>query len=125
MPEDFPKHIIEHYRRPRNYGEIEGANVIVKDSNRLCGDYVEIYLKFEGKRISDISFKGQGCMMSQASASMLTELIKGKEVDEVLKITKNDITKMLGLELDPVRMKCAMLPLVAIRKGIETYLSKR
>ncbi|MEM0205079.1 MAG: SUF system NifU family Fe-S cluster assembly protein [Nitrososphaerota archaeon] len=125
MPEDFPKHILDHYRKPRNYGEIKDANVIVKDSNKLCGDYVEIYLKFDGNRISAISFKGQGCMISQASASMLTELVKDKEVEEVLKLTKNDVMKMLGLELGPVKMKCAMLPLVVLRKGIESYLKSQ
>ncbi|MEM2544144.1 MAG: SUF system NifU family Fe-S cluster assembly protein [Nitrososphaerota archaeon] len=125
MSEDFPKHILDHYRKPRNYGEIKDANVIVKDSNKLCGDYVEIYLKFDGNRISAISFKGQGCMISQASASMLTELVKDKEVEEVLKLTKNDVMKMLGLELGPVKMKCAMLPLVVLRKGIESYLKSQ
>jgi len=125
LPEDFPKHILDHYRKPRNYGEIKDANVIVKDSNKLCGDYVEIYLKFDGNRISAISFKGQGCMISQASASMLTELVKDKEVEEVLKLTKNDVMKMLGLELGPVKMKCAMLPLVVLRKGIESYLKSQ
>ncbi|MEM2079476.1 MAG: SUF system NifU family Fe-S cluster assembly protein [Nitrososphaerota archaeon] len=125
MPEDFPKHILDHYRKPRNYGEIKDANVIVKDSNKLCGDYVEIYLKFDGNRVSAISFKGQGCMISQASASMLTELVKDKEVEEVLKLTKNDVMKMLGLELGPVKMKCAMLPLVVLRKGIESYLKSQ
>ncbi|MEM1991019.1 MAG: SUF system NifU family Fe-S cluster assembly protein [Nitrososphaerota archaeon] len=125
MSEDFPKHILDHYRKPRNYGEIKDANVIVKDSNKLCGDYVEIYLKFDGNRVSAISFKGQGCMISQASASMLTELVKDKEVEEVLKLTKNDVMKMLGLELGPVKMKCAMLPLVVLRKGIESYLKSQ
>lgn len=122
MPEDFPKHILDHYRKPRNYGEMKDANVTVKDSNKLCGDYVEIYLKFDGNKISAMSFKGQGCMISQASASMLTELVKDKEVEEVLKLTKNDVVKMLGLELGLVRMKCAMLPLTALKKGIKSYL---
>ena len=125
MSEDFPKYIVDHYKRPRNYGEMKDADVTVRDSNRLCGDYVEIYLKFDGNKISAVSFKGQGCMISQASASMLTELVKGKEVEEVLKLTKHDITKMLGLELGPVRIKCAMLPLVALRKAIESYLNKK
>lgn len=125
LPEAFPKEVLDHYRKPRNYGEMKDADVTVSESNRLCGDYVEIYLKFNDNRISAISFKGQGCMISQASASMLTELVKGKEAEEVLKLTKYDVLRMLGLELGPVRTKCATLPLVALKKGIESYLSRR
>lgn len=122
LSEGFPKHILEHYKRPKNYGEIKDASIVVRDSNRLCGDYIEIYLKIDGNRISAISFKGQGCMISQAAASILTEFVKDKEVGDVLKLTKNDMTKMLGLQLGPVRVKCAMLPLTALKKGIESYL---
>ncbi|MCS7136496.1 MAG: iron-sulfur cluster assembly scaffold protein [Nitrososphaerota archaeon] len=125
MSEDFPKCILDHYRKPRNYGEMKDADVIVKDSNKLCGDYVEIYLKFDGNKISAISFKGQGCMVSQASASTLTEFVKGKEVEDVLKLTKHDVTNILGLKLGPVRMRCAVLPLMALKKGIKSYLNKR
>ncbi|MEM3066870.1 MAG: SUF system NifU family Fe-S cluster assembly protein [Nitrososphaerota archaeon] len=124
MSENFPKGVLDHYRKPRNYGEMKDADITVKGSNKLCGDYVEFYLKFDGNKISAISFKGQGCMISQASASMLTELVKGKEIEEALRLTKHELLKMLGLELGPVRIKCATLPLETLKKGIESYLSK-
>ena len=125
MSDIFIDTILDHYKRPRNYGELKDADAKAKDSNVLCGDVVEIHLKFDGDRVSAITFKGQGCAISQASASMLTELVKGKEVEDVIKLTKRDIVDMLGVELGPTRMKCALLPLKVLKRAVYEYLGKK
>ncbi|MCS6787966.1 MAG: SUF system NifU family Fe-S cluster assembly protein [Aigarchaeota archaeon] len=114
--------ILDHYRNPRNYGELPDATVRAKDSNPLCGDVIEMSLKIEGDRIVDVRFRGKGCAISQASASMLTDRLKGMTLDEARSLNRDYVLGMLGIELSPVRVKCATLSLKVLKLGIYSYL---
>ena len=126
--EFYRERIIDHYRNPRNYGSIEDAQIKVQESNPLCGDDVELYIKLDKDgKVEDIKFKGRGCAISTASASLMTELLKGKKVDELLSFTKRELLEALGVEtlgLNPVRMKCALLPYKALKVGLYNHLGK-
>ena len=87
----YREYILDHYRNPRNYGKLEQPTVHAEDSNPLCGDQLGIDLLIEGDRISEVRFKGRGCAISQAAASMLSEMIEGKSVEEVVHLGKDDI----------------------------------
>lgn len=120
------ENILDHYKNPRNYGDLKEPDARAKDSNPLCGDVVEISVKFDGKeKIRDIRFKGKGCAISQASASMLTELVKGKDLEDVIKLSKDDILGMLGMELGPVRIKCALLSLKVLKTAVYGYMGMK
>ncbi len=117
--------IIDYSRNPLNYGEIENPDVTFHDSNPLCGDSIDIDLKIDDNKISDIKFHGKGCAICMACSSVLTEITKGKGIDEVKKITKNDILGELGLEnLQAVRIKCALLSLKVLKFALYSYLGK-
>ena len=103
--------IIDHYQNPRNFGDLPNPTAKKRLENALCGDMVEISLLIEDKNIKDVKFKGIGCAICIATSSMLTEKIKGMKLSDVEKLNKDDILKMLGIELMPNRMKCALLPL--------------
>ncbi len=113
----YMEHILDHYRHPRNYGHLEDPDVAYEDANPLCGDRIGIELKVEDGRIADIRFHGEGCAISQASASILTELVKGKSLEEVRQMTKEDLLEALGIPLSPVRLKCALLSLKVLKVG--------
>ncbi|MDW8041617.1 MAG: SUF system NifU family Fe-S cluster assembly protein [Nitrososphaerota archaeon] len=114
--------ILDHYRNPRNYGDLPEATVRAKDSNPLCGDVIEMSLKIDGGRIVDVKFRGKGCAISQASASMLTERVKGMSLEEARSLDRNYVLDMLGVNLSPVRVKCATLSLKVLKVGIYSYL---
>ncbi|MEM0349101.1 MAG: iron-sulfur cluster assembly scaffold protein [Candidatus Caldarchaeum sp.] len=115
--------ILDHYRNPRNYGELGDASVKVKDSNPLCGDVVEVFLKINSEGVVEkATFRGHGCAISQASASMLIESIQGKKLEELKTLDKQHIFDMLGIEVGPVRVKCALLPLKALKAAVYSYL---
>ena len=115
----YKEYILDHYQNPRNFGKMEGADVSFSLSNPLCGDEVEVYLKFEGDKVSSIAWKGKGCVISQASVSMLTEELKGKKKEEILLLDKDFMLKLLKIPLGPNRLKCALLPLEAIQKAVK------
>ena len=117
----YQENILDHYKNPRNHGRIDNATVHHHEYNPLCGDKIDIFLVIENDKIKDIKFYGNGCAISQASASMLTEEIKGKALDEIKKITKEKILELLGIELSPVRLKCALLGLDTLRNSIRIY----
>ena len=118
--------ILDYYRNPRNYGKIENPDISKKDSNPLCGDELEMHINLRDNKVSDVKFTGKGCAISQASASMLTELIMGKDFDFVKKLTKEDILENLGLhDLGPARIKCALLSLKVLKYGIYSYVSEK
>lgn len=117
---------MEHYRFPRNKGELENADVIMKDSNTLCGDVVEFQIRFNGdKEISDLRFNGQGCIISQASASIFGEFVKNKSLNQIKDFSKEDFLKMLGIELGVNRIKCALLPFKVLKLCVYTYLGTK
>ena len=115
--------ILDYYRNPRNYGKIQDPDIAQRDSNPLCGDELEMHLNIKDDKVADVKFTGKGCAISQASASMLTELIMGKDFEYVKKLTKEDILDNLGLhELGPARIKCALLSLKVLKSGLYSYI---
>jgi len=115
--------ILDYYRHPRNKGTLEHAQISAKDSNPLCGDIIEMQLELDkNNSVRDVRFNGQGCAISQASASMLTELVKGKTIDDVRKISKEEILSLIGGQLSAVRLKCALLSLKVLKTGVYDYL---
>jgi nitrogen fixation NifU-like protein len=125
MSSDIYKDIIlDYYRHPRNFGDLPDPDVRAKDSNPLCGDVIEMQLKIKDGRIDDLRFKGRGCAISQASASMLTELVKGKTLEEVKLLVKDDVLNMLGIDPGPTRIKCALLGLKVVKLAAYGYLGQ-
>ncbi len=118
MSMDYREYILDHYRNPRNYGKLERPNAHAEDSNPLCGDQLSIDLQIEGDRVTEVRFQGRGCAISQASASMLSELIEGKTVQEVIQLGKEDILDTLGIEISPARTKCAFLCLRVLHRSL-------
>lgn len=108
--------ILDHSAKPRNVGSIKNATQTVLVHNPLCGDKLKMDILIEDGKVADIKFMPKGCAISKASASLLSEHVKGKTVLELKKLTKKDIMKMLGIELGPNRVKCALLPLEALHK---------
>ena len=118
MVEDlYRDNIIDHYQNPRNYGALEHPDISYEDSNPVCGDEIRMDLKIQDGRVIDARFQGHGCSISQASASMLTEEIIGKTLEEVKQIDKQYLLDMLGIPLGPVRLKCALLSLKVLKAG--------
>jgi nitrogen fixation NifU-like protein len=114
--------ILDHYRNPRNKGKLPQADVSTHDSNPLCGDEIDIHLKVEQGKIKDIKFEGRGCAISQASASMLTEMVMDKPLTAVKDLVKDDILENIGLmNLGPARIKCALLSLKVLKMGMINY----
>jgi nitrogen fixation NifU-like protein len=117
--------ILDYYKNPRNRGSLESPQAKAKDSNPLCGDVVEMQLKFENGKVSDIKFNGDGCAISQASASMLTEMVMGKTIDVVRRLDKVALLDNLGSpNLGAVRIKCALLPLKVMKTALYQYLGE-
>jgi nitrogen fixation NifU-like protein len=110
--------ILDHYRNPRNRGTLDPADYSYEDTNPLCGDEVRIDLRVADGRVSDVKFMGRGCAVSQASASILTEMIQDMPLDEVKALTKDDLLEELGIPVSPARMKCALLGLKVLKAGI-------
>ena len=123
MSSVYSEIILDYYRHPRNKGTLEHAQINAKDSNPLCGDIIEMQLELDkNNSVRDVRFNGQGCAISQASASMLTELVKGKTIDDVRKISKEEILSLIGGQLSAVRLKCALLSLKVLKTGVYNYL---
>ena len=116
--------ILDYYRHPRNFGKLEKYDITAHDTNPLCGDEIDMQIKVgDGQKIQEIRFSGKGCAISQASASMLTELAKGKPLEWVKDVSKEDIFKMLGNpDLGPSRVKCALLGMKVLKTGVYGYL---
>ena len=118
MDDFYRELILDHYKNPRNKGTLDPHDISYEDDNPLCGDRIRIDLRVDdANRVTDVAFTGRGCAISQASASLLTESIKGKTLDEIKQIGKEDILEMLGIELGPVRLKCALLSLKVLKAG--------
>ena len=115
--------LIDYYRNPRNYGRIENAKIISKDANPLCGDEVEIFINVDNEKISEAKFVGNGCIISIAATSLLLEKILNADLNHVLKLDKEFILQLLGIDLSPIRLKCALLPLKALKLGVCKFLS--
>ncbi|NLF14902.1 MAG: SUF system NifU family Fe-S cluster assembly protein [Anaerolineaceae bacterium] len=119
MDDFYREEILEHYTNPHHYGRLEDPDISHEEENPLCGDRVRFDLELadDGKTVEDVRFSAVGCAISKASASMLSDLLIGKTLDEIRELTKEDVIEELGIELGPVRLKCALLPLKVVKVG--------
>ena len=119
MDDLYRELIIDRYKNPHFRGSLEPHDISFEDDNPLCGDHIRMDIRINGEnRVSEVAFDGHGCAISQATADLLAESIVGKSLDEVKMITKQDILDMLGIELGPVRLKCALLSLKVLKAGV-------
>ena len=123
MDELYRDFILDHYRNPRNSGTIENADASFEDINPLCGDKIRMDLKIRDGIITDVKFKGRGCAISQASASLLTEDIKGKSLSDIDKIGKDAVLANVGINISPARLKCALLGLKVLKLALALKLA--
>ena len=119
MDDLYREIIIEHYKNPSYRGHLDPHDIEFEDSNPLCGDHIKVELRvdMDGK-VSDARFDGHGCAISQASADLLIESVIGKPLENVKKLKSQDVLDLLGIELGPVRLKCALLSLKVLKAGV-------
>ena len=110
--------ILEHYKNPSNRGTLDPCDFSYQDVNPLCGDEIRIDVRVEDNHISEIRFSGRGCAVSQASTSILTEMVDGRSLDEVKAIGRDELLDEIGIPVSPARMKCAMLGLKVLKAGL-------
>ena len=115
---DYREYILDHYRDPRNYGTLENPDVHWEDANPLCGDQLAMDLHIVDDCVTEVRFRGRGCAISQATASMLSEMIEGRTLDEVRALGKEDVLEALGIPISPARTKCAFLSLRVLHRGL-------
>jgi nitrogen fixation NifU-like protein len=118
MDDLYRDYILEHYRRPHNFGVIEDPTARYEGANPLCGDRITMMLVVRDGLVADVSFTGRGCAISQASASLLTDEVKGKPVADVAKLTSQDLLDLIGIEISPARLKCALLSLDTLEHAL-------
>jgi nitrogen fixation protein NifU and related proteins len=119
MDDLYRELIIDRYKNPLYRGELDPHDYSYEDENPLCGDHIRIDLRVDAQnQISEVAFSGHGCAISQASADLLLESIVGKSLDEVKKVSKEELLELLGIELGPVRLKCALLSLKVLKAGV-------
>lgn len=112
----YHEEILEHYKHPQNYGRLSHADQTLEYRNTSCGDIIRLDIMWEKERLNDIAFEIDGCAISKASASLFTEFIKGKSREEIEKLNHHDVYALLGGEISPGRVNCALLPLDALRQ---------
>ena len=118
MDDLYRDYILEHYRRPHNFGVLEDATATYEGANPLCGDRITMMLGVRDGVVERVGFTGRGCAISQASASLLTDEIKGKPLTDVAKLSSDDILDLLGIEISPARLKCAILSLDTVQHAL-------
>ena len=109
MDDLYRDYILEHYRRPHNFGVLDAPSATYEGANPLCGDRITMQLAVDDGVVREVGFTGRGCAISQASASLLTDEIKGKPVADVAEFAATDLLDLLGIDISPARLKCAML----------------
>ena len=121
MTDDLYREVIlDHYKNPRGHGVIDDADAHAEGLNPLCGDEVNIYVQFaeDGETIDDVKFSGRGCAISQASTSMLMEMVKGRKANEIAELPKEELLDEVGIPLTPIRLKCALLGLGVLKVAL-------
>jgi nitrogen fixation NifU-like protein len=120
MDDLYRDEILEHYRQPHNFGTLDAPDATYEGNNPLCGDRITMMLSVDDAgNVSDVAFSGRGCAISQASASLLTDEIKGRSVAEVETMKNQDILDLLGIEISPARLKCALLSLDTVQHALQ------
>ena len=119
MPALYSDVLLDHFRRPRNYGSLVNPDVSYEEFNPLCGDRIRIELKLDQTTIAEARFKGDGCAISTAAASLLTELITGSQLEAVTTLSDEQLIAALESDIQPARRQCALLALEALRAGLK------
>jgi nitrogen fixation NifU-like protein len=118
MDDFYKEYILDHYRNPRNFGHLDAPTAVAEDLNPLCGDKIRFELLVgDDGRVSDVKFSGKGCAISQASASMLSESLKGEKLEDVARLPQERVLENVGIGISPARMKCAMLGLKVVKSA--------
>ncbi len=118
MDDFYKEYILDHYRNPRNFGTLEAPDASFEDLNPLCGDRIRFELQVgDDGRVTDVRFSGKGCAISQASASMLTETLKGERLEDIARLPQERVLENVGIGISPARMKCAMLGLKVVKSA--------
>ena len=120
MPALYSETLLDHFRHPRNYGDLPGADITYESYNPVCGDRIRIALKLDDPLVQDARFKGDACAISTAAASLLTELVLGTGINEAASISDERLISALESDIKPTRLQCALLPLEALREGLKT-----
>jgi len=115
----YREHILDLYKSPANFGELKNPTHKHTETNSSCGDEITINLVMENEKVRDVKFSGSGCVISLVSASLLTKKIKGMKIQDIQKMDKSDIIKLLKIKVNPARMKCALLSLKAVKSALE------
>jgi nitrogen fixation NifU-like protein len=120
MNEDdfYREHILDHFRNPRNVGRLQPADVSHEEDNPLCGDRIRVDLQIQAGVVKAVAWEGRGCAISQASASLLSERLAGRSLEEIKQIDKAEVLEDLGIAVSPARLKCALLALSALQVGL-------
>ncbi|HVB78110.1 MAG TPA: iron-sulfur cluster assembly scaffold protein [Candidatus Nitrosotalea sp.] len=113
----YREYILDHFKNPRNFGHLEHPDIAHEEVNPLCGDVVGMEFQVRDGRIDDIAFHGRGCAISQASASLLTERLRGMTLEDARALSRDDVLEELGISISPARLKCALLPLKVLKVG--------
>ena len=111
--------ILDHWKNPHNFGKIKKPTVEIKEANPLCGDEIGLQIVVKKGKITDVKFSGEGCALSQAGASILTDILKGKSLSQIKRITEEKFLKIIGIRPNPARLKCVLLSFVAWQKALK------
>ncbi len=117
MDDFYKEYILDHYRNPRNFGRLDPPDITAEDNNPLCGDEIRMDLAVKEGVVTDVRFSGKGCAISQASASMLTDSIKGQKLEDVARLPAQTVLDNVGIGISPTRMRCAMLGLKVLKSA--------
>ena len=118
MSNIYMQNILDHFHNPENYGELKNANRHTLEHNPVCGDKIELFMVVDADKIVNLKFKGEGCAISQAAMSILSDEIIGLSVEDARKYSKDTLIELLGIDLSPTRLKCALLSLQAVHRAL-------